>query len=65
MKDGNKMTFSTLFNTIYLVPVLMPRCYRKDALQRRVSSFEESHFAAFIEKCSHVTGNINSLEWMC
>lgn len=23
MKDGNKMTFSTLFNTIYLVPVQM------------------------------------------
>ena len=51
MKDGNKMTFSTLFNTIYLseVPVLL----EKRRTLRRLNSFDKSHFAAaFIEKSS-------------
>lgn len=49
MKDGNKMTFSTLFNTIYLVPVQMllsctamgvKKKKNKDALHARaVNSF--------------------------
>lgn len=52
------MTFSTLFNTIYLGPGADAALLQTGRTPRRAYSFEESHCAAFIEKCSHVTGNI-------